>query len=117
MRPCASIIEDGGEDLEVRRIDIGRLHRVVLRLRGPLILRTASTLREVLIRVEDADVGSIVIDLSAVSHIDAAGIGVLLSSRARLRQRGRSLTAIAPQAPVRAALQITGANDLIGSHQ
>jgi anti-anti-sigma factor len=117
VRPCASIVEDGGEDLEVRRIDIDRLHRVVIRLRGPLILRTASSLREVLLRLEDGDVGSVVTDLSAVSHIDAAGIGVLLASRARLRWRGRLLTAIAPQAPVRAALQITGANDLIGGHE
>ncbi|HVM09955.1 MAG TPA: STAS domain-containing protein [Acidimicrobiales bacterium] len=117
MKSCASVAVDDGEELEVRRIDVDTRHRVVIRLRGPLTVRTAAVLRDVLVKVEQSGVPAVVVDLESVSHIDAAGIGVLLASRARLRKADRTLAVTTPQAPVRAALQITGASDLIGGRE
>lgn len=114
MSSCApTVVDDGEVDLTVRRIDVDHHHRVVVRLAGPLTLRTAGVLRDVLTRLESGGLGEVVVDLGSVTIIDAAGIGVLLASRARLRRRDGSLMVTGPSAPVRAALQITGAADLI----
>ena len=76
---------------------------------GEIDLATVEELRESL----DALDGRIVVDLAAVSFIDAAGLGVLAGTRKRLRSRRGDLRLRAPQDQVRRVLEVVGLDDWI----
>jgi anti-anti-sigma factor len=77
--------------LELEHED-GTLHA---RIRGELDLATCDDLRR---RLQPAllDAGSAVLDLSAVSFIDSAGLRMLVQLAAALRDDGRTLELIPP---------------------
>lgn len=69
-------------------------HEVVtVRAAGNLDIYTASRLRQRMARQELAD-GRIVLDVSAVSLVDSAGLGTLMSFANRARQGGSRLALI-----------------------
>lgn len=73
-----------------------------LALEGELTIYSAAAQRDVLL-AWSLD-GSGVIDLSAITDCDSAGVQLLLSARATLAKDGRTLVLREPSQPVRDAL-------------
>ena len=55
----------------------------------------------------------VIVDLSALRFLDAAGIHTLLAARGALARRGRSLVLASPQRIVTRVLELTQASGLI----
>jgi anti-anti-sigma factor len=81
----------------------------VVTLDGEIDLNTIGSLRACLDRLE----GRVVVDLAAVSFVDASGLGVFAGTRTRLRGGGGDLRVRSPHDHVRRVLEITGLDDLI----
>jgi anti-anti-sigma factor len=79
---------------------------------GELDLRTAPGLAEALDRLLDGGVRDLELDLSAVTFMDSAGLGVLLRVHRRLQGTGR-LTLTGPPPAVRRVLALSGIDDLV----
>jgi anti-sigma B factor antagonist len=79
-------------------------------IRGDLDLATAPWLRRVIIEAQAAPGvrGTVVIDMSGVTFIDACGIGVLVSAHKRARARGGQLVLRDPSRCVSRLLELTG---------
>jgi len=80
-------------------------------------MRTAPVLAAALARPELADAPHLVIDLSGVSFLGAAGVNVLLATG---RTRGRPFThlvGVAANPAVRRAIEVTGAEQLLTVHE
>jgi anti-sigma B factor antagonist len=88
--------------------------RQVVHLSGELDLATAPQLADALTATIASDgVADVVIDLDALSFIDAAGLDVILHAHHHARRSGRILTARNPHGEVDTVLRITGvANQL-----
>jgi anti-sigma B factor antagonist len=86
---------------------------VVLALEGEVDLATAPLLEDTLAGAEASDASQILIDLSAVTFIDAVGLDVLL--RAELRSRGGGdrvrLTKWSP--PVQRLFEVAGVTNAL----
>jgi anti-sigma B factor antagonist len=80
----------------------------IVRLHDGLDLAAAPALRERLIDVLHRAAGLFVLDLSAVSSCDVAGLAVLIGTQRRARLSGITMRLAAPSAPVRAALRSSG---------
>jgi ABC-type transporter Mla MlaB component len=80
-----------------------------VQIRGPLLVQRA---RDVARELRDAlhDHEHVRCDLSGVEAIDVMGLQLLLSARVSQRAKGRSLTYLAPSAPVRALCTAFGLN-------
>ena len=87
-------------------------HRVV-RLRGAHDASTRVALCLTIARAIAADDTDLVIDLSEVTFMDAATVGVMIRAEAFLRARSRSLTLRSPPARPRRALSLGGLADLV----
>jgi anti-anti-sigma factor len=74
---------------------------VVLRVSGRLERGTSSLLEGILQALRD-DPSSIVVDLSAVDHIDSYGLDVLLQAEADARRRNSSIEVIGVRESLRA---------------
>lgn len=57
----------------------------------------------------------VVVDLSAVDHIDSAGLSALISGLKAARQAGGSLFITKPSAPVRKILRLTNLHRVLES--
>jgi anti-sigma B factor antagonist len=73
---------------------------------APLLLAALST------RIAGGG-GLVVVDLSALRYLDAAGIHALLAARSALASRGRSLALASPQRIVSRMLELTRASHVI----
>jgi anti-anti-sigma factor len=80
----------------------------VVRLSDGLDLPAAPALRERLIDVLHRAAGLFVLDLSAVTSCDVAGLAVLIGTQRRARLSGITMRLAAPSPPVRAALRSSG---------
>ncbi|PSK93800.1 anti-sigma B factor antagonist [Murinocardiopsis flavida] len=60
----------------------------------------------------DASGGSLIIDMSDVTFIDSAGLGVLISAHRRARESGAGLAVVAEHPIVLYMLEIAGADQL-----
>jgi anti-sigma B factor antagonist len=79
---------------------------VVVSVAGDLDLHTAPQLRRLLAEVvEQPGNLAVVVDLSGVTFVDSAGLGVLLGAHKALRQRAGELTLSAPPRPVLQAIE------------
>jgi anti-anti-sigma factor len=87
-------------------------HRVI-RLRGAHDASTMVALCLTIARAIAADDTDLVIDLSEVTFMDAATVGVMIRAEAFLRARSRSLTLRSPPARPRRALSLGGLADLV----
>ena len=87
--------------------------RAVIWLDGEQDIATASLLTDALARTIVADGASVMVDLSEVTFIDAAMIGVMMWGRNLLRLQSRSLTVRAPSRCASRLLEICGLAGLV----
>ena len=80
---------------------------VLVHLEGDLDLMTTGRVRRDLAPFVDS-APSLVLDLADVVFIDSAGIGLLLSTRSSLLERGATLEVRNPSSAVRQILDVTG---------
>jgi anti-sigma B factor antagonist len=88
-------------------------HGTVVRLRGEHDASSASRLASTLAQAVQLDGGVLVVDLSAVTFMDAATIGVLLNTNEFLVEGSRSLVLRAPSTRARRIVDLCNMSDLI----
>ena len=85
------------------------LGRTVVRVTGELDAATAPVLRKAFVDlVEEQGSLDVVVDVSELSFIDSAGLGVLVAASRKLTNLGGELTLSAPTRAVAKVLQTTG---------
>ena len=109
LRVTTSFFEVG--KLMVHSEREGDLHTIYVR--GELDLATADDLERELIKVEDTDALSIILDLSDLQFIDSTGVRVLLSAHARSRANSNRLTLLRGSAAVQRVFEVTGILNLL----
>jgi anti-anti-sigma factor len=85
----------------------------VMTIYGRLDLHSTEALRDELRRVERTNADRIIIDLSHLQFVDAAGISTILHAQARSRRGGERLVFIRARETVDRALRLTGADRLL----
>ncbi|MBO3752873.1 STAS domain-containing protein [Streptosporangiaceae bacterium NEAU-GS5] len=80
----------------------------IVHLRGELDLATREAVRERLLRALQRSTGLLIVDLSAVSFCDAAGLGVVVGVQGRARSLDIALGLAAPRPHVANVLHLTG---------
>jgi anti-sigma B factor antagonist len=95
-------------------IDVARTRgRVVLALEGELDLATVPLLEETLAGAYASDASQILVDLSALTFIDAAGLRALLLADLRSRRDGNRLQMTAGPPQVQRLFEIAGVRDAL----
>jgi anti-anti-sigma factor len=87
--------------------------RTVVWLRGEHDHSTVAALAETMARAMALDDSDLVVDLSEVTFMDAATVGVIVRARELLRLRSRSLALRAPSTSARRILDLCGGTDLL----
>jgi anti-sigma B factor antagonist len=85
--------------------------RYLVLVQGEVDLHVSPQVAAELERLEDDGADGIVVDLTEVPFLDSSGIGVLLAAGKRLGTT--RLTVVAPGVPIRRALEITGADQVL----
>ena len=85
---------------------------IVLQLFGEFDLASAPTFEAELARAE-AEMGPLVIDLSALEFIDSAGISQLLAAHTRAEDDERELVFLKGPPPVEKIVRITGLDEIL----
>ncbi|MFD0007180.1 STAS domain-containing protein [Streptomyces sp. NPDC127178] len=80
----------------------------LVKVSGELYLRTAVSLRKVLVDLANQGRCFLVVDMTAVDNIDSVGVGVLIGALKRVRAREGALVLVAPSDSVRKHLWING---------
>src|SRR5438270_11026214 len=80
---------------------------IVVRLAGELDLYNAAEARAALGEASEQQPERLVVDLSEVTFVDSTGLGVLVETRTKLKNR-RALILAAPQLETRRALEVSG---------
>jgi len=83
---------------------------VVLAVRGEIDVAVAARFGQELSALGEATRGKVIVDLSAVGFIDSSGIRELLNAQRRLQSTGAELVLLAPSAPCRRVLEVSGAS-------
>ncbi|MBT5646284.1 MAG: STAS domain-containing protein [Rhodospirillaceae bacterium] len=86
---------------------------VEITLSGELTFSSYKEFQEVMKSATDAGKKSCIIDLSALSSIDSAGIGMLLFANDETKQTNIDLSLRGPQGPVKTVLEHTKINEVI----
>lgn len=81
---------------------------VVVEVAGEIDLRTGAMLRRQLFELTDQGFGRVVIDFASVRFCDAAGLGVLVSVRNRLRGQGGTVVLARVRPAQRRLLEVAG---------
>jgi anti-sigma B factor antagonist len=89
----------------------------LIKVAGECDITTAPQLRDALSTNIAGDKPLVVIDLSGLSYLDAAGVHMLLDARNVLASRGRFLTLASPQRIVLRMLDLTRAAQLIPTYR
>ncbi|MBW8485907.1 STAS domain-containing protein [Actinomadura parmotrematis] len=89
----------------------------IIALSGELDLASTAALREKMLVALNRAGAPVVIDLSAVTFCDAAGLALLVGIRRRARGSRLGLTLAAPRPPVRKLLRITGLDRAFTVHE
>jgi anti-sigma B factor antagonist len=87
--------------------------RAIVTVRGDFDLQVAQRVVEELATVEAAEPALVIIDLSRVSFLDSAGMGVIAAAQARATEAGRDLAVVRPPYSVRRAFEVSGFGDVI----
>ncbi len=87
--------------------------RGVVWLRGAHDASTVAALCTIMARVIALDDADVVVDLSEVTFMGAATVGVIIRAEAFLRERSRSLTLRSPSTYARRILGLCGRGDLV----
>jgi anti-sigma B factor antagonist len=80
----------------------------ILEVRGDLDVCSAPALRDALVGVVAEGRGRVVVDLSAVTFLDSAGLGTLVLEHRRVRAEGGWLRIVRSPGPVDELLELTG---------
>jgi anti-sigma B factor antagonist len=88
----------------------------VLRIAGEIDMYTAPDLRQQVIHLVDSGTRHIVADLRGVDFLDSTGLGVLVGSLKRLRQRRGSLSLVTSSGRILQLLVITGLTNALALH-
>jgi anti-sigma B factor antagonist len=91
--------------IEDRRID-GDAH--VVTVAGEVDLFTAPEFKERVMAPIAADVGRVVVDLTAATFIDSSSLGVLIGAHRRLRARGGRLMVACDNQAILKTFRVTG---------
>ena len=92
--------------IDIRKADA---RDVVVAVSGEIDLATAPVLEDRLRGYVDCD---IIVDLSAVTLLDASGLTAFIRSHKRLRQTGHTLRTTGERGAVLAAMTVTGLVDM-----
>lgn len=87
--------------------------RAIVTVRGDFDLQVAQRVVEELAKVEAGEPALVIIDLSRVSFLDSAGMGVIAAAQARATEAGRDLAVVRPPYSVRRAFEVSGFGDVI----
>jgi anti-anti-sigma factor len=87
--------------------------QAILRVRGEVDGLTAPSLGAVLGVLVDQGYSEVILDLAALSFMDASGLGVMADTSARLATSGRTLTVRAAPAMTRRILEITRMDTIV----
>jgi anti-anti-sigma factor len=87
--------------------------RVVVHLHGELDVSSCGVLRARLGSLIDRGVRDLMVDLSGISFIDSAELGVLIGALKRLQSEDGRLSLTSPSRGVRKVLEITGLNTIL----
>jgi anti-sigma B factor antagonist len=83
-------------------------------LRGEIDAYSAPSLREDLrVLVEDRGALVVVIDLSAVTFLDSSGLGAIVGTLRRLRERNGRLTIVEPESAASRIFEHTGLDTVL----
>ncbi len=93
----------------------GSTGRTTVWLRGDHDLSTSAELSAMISGVVASGLGDVVVDLSAVSFMDAGTIGHIVGASNRLAAQSRDLVVREPSTPARRVLQICGLEGLSGA--
>jgi anti-sigma B factor antagonist len=86
---------------------------LLLRPKGRLDAESCGELRQQLGAAFAAGIGSVVIDLGAVTHVDPTGLGVLSGAARYLRKHGGGLVVTHACPAVATSMRINGLGDLL----
>jgi anti-sigma B factor antagonist len=97
----------GGEPMNLNETWHGTT--VVLSFAAPTELdgRSGPSLKGMILQVLDEGASAVVVDLAAVTFVDSAGLGVLISGLKAARSRGRRFILSSPHAGVEQILDVT----------
>jgi anti-sigma B factor antagonist len=91
----------------------GNDRRTVVALRGDLDHAKAFEVADALARAIAATAADLVVDLSDVTFLDAAAVGVLIRGRNFLQRQSRDLTLRSPSHPAWRVLDVCGLTSLL----
>lgn len=89
----------------------GVVHTICLE--GELDLASAGDLEDELVRAEQTDVESIIVDLSGLRFIDSTGVHVLIGARARSIEDSSRLALLRGPPAIQRVFELTGIVDLL----
>lgn len=88
---------------------------VVVRLEGDFELASQETARAALDELSGPGV-RMVLDLEALDYIDSAGLGLLIGTLKRLKEKGGTLAIARPKAHVQGIFRLIKLSSLMGVH-
>ncbi len=101
-------------DLRVAVVDDGA-HGLRIRFGGRLTVHTAATARGAVALLTDAEATDILVDLDAVTDLDAAGVIAVTAPSMACRRAGKRVSVLGPSSPAaRAAADRIGVLPLLG---
>ena len=89
----------------------------VVSVAGEVDLHTAPLLRRALSTALEENGHGIVVDLAECEFVDSAALGALVEANARLGQRDRRLSLVAPDGGVRRAIELMGLDRVFAVHE
>jgi stage II sporulation protein AA (anti-sigma F factor antagonist) len=87
--------------------------RAIVTVRGDLDLQVAQRVVDELAKVEASEPPLLILDLSGLTFLDSAGMGVIAAALARANEAGRELAVVRPPYSVRRAFEVSGFGDVI----
>jgi anti-anti-sigma factor len=86
-------------------------------LGGEIDIATAPAIRRLLLAAISGGHGPLAVDMSGVTFLGAAGVGVLVAAAHRAREAGGSLSLLAPSRQVRRLLDILAPDAIVPAAQ
>lgn len=80
----------------------------IFNLEGEVDVYTSTQLKQDIAQVIDQDVKFIVLNLSKVEYLDSTGLGVLIGSLKKLREKSGNLVIVSPSVRIMRVFEITG---------
>lgn len=96
--------------IDIRRVAGTQDNSTILRLFGPLTLRTLGDLRTAL---EEPGLGNTIVDLAGVPFVDSAGLGALLSHWTNSQKTGAKFAVVGASERVQTLFRITKIIDVL----